>query len=224
VTRTPMAFVFPLFFFEAMRASGWDWRKALHPALIFAAPVAAIAIAAVIYNLIRFAGPAEFGHSFLHVRQQDQVETFGLFSAHYLSRNLAVIGALLPSLDSHTWIKFPGHGLALWLTCPALLLCLWPARSSWFARAVAVTLGLVAIPALFYQNTGWVQFGYRFCLDWLPLAIVLLACNGRRLGWAARALILWGVAINIVGVITFDRWSWRYYRIDDASYKTIIAN
>ena len=34
-------------------------------------------------------------------------------------------------------------------------------------------------PSLFYMNSGWVQFGYRFSLDYMVFLIVLLAIGGR---------------------------------------------
>src|SRR6185436_9785862 len=97
-------------------------------------------------------------------------------------------------------------------------------------RALWITVALVAIPTFFYQNSGWVQFGYRFCLDYLPFLILLLAVGGRRLGAAARALIIAGIAINLFGAVTFDRFGWRYYRItrslaaENNAYEVIVAH
>ena len=47
---------------------------------------------------------------------------------------------------------------------------------------------------LFYQNSGWVQFGYRFSLDYMVFLIALLAVGGNRLGVFAKLLILFGIA------------------------------
>ena len=85
LTRTPMAFMFPLLLLEAWRmAPGADARARLRPFLRrlawFAAPVIAIAVVAVLYNRARFGSPTEFGHSYLAVRQQAQIEAHCLFS------------------------------------------------------------------------------------------------------------------------------------------------
>ena len=58
---------------------------------------------------------------------------------------------------------------------------------------------------LMYQNSGWVQFGYRFALDYMPLLLVMLALGGRRFGKRFIALGVVAVAINTFGAITFDR-------------------
>jgi len=221
-TRTPTAFMFPLFFLEAWRMAGGlaAWRteraavvRALVPRLAkLAAPIVLIAAAGVAYNLVRFGEPAEFGHSYLQVRQQGQIEAHGLFSYHYLARNLAVAFTLLPDFPAHgPFVRISGHGLALWFTTPALLLLVWPRETGGFHRSLWLTVALVAVPTFFYQNSGWIQFGYRFGLDYLPFLVLLLAVGGRPIGWGTRALIVFGIVVNLFGAITFDR-SWEYYR------------
>ena len=98
LTRPTMAFAFPLLLLELWRASGGidAWRKdraamrraMLKPLIWFVAPIIAFAIPAMIYNYVRFGSPTEFGHRFLEVRQQLQIEQYGLASYHYLERNL----------------------------------------------------------------------------------------------------------------------------------------
>jgi len=198
LTRTPMAFMFPLFVLEAVRIHGV--RGALRPVLRFAAPVIAFAIAGALYNYARYGRFTEFGHSYLEVRQQLQIEQYGLFSPHYLVRNLCVAFGQTPL----GFLKISGHGLAMWVTTPALVM-LASRTSSPIRRALWVTLACVALPILFYQNTGWVQFGYRFSLDYMVFAIMLIACCGWRMTPIARVLIVLSIAINLVGAWIFDR-------------------
>jgi hypothetical protein len=224
ITRTPMAFMFPLFLFEAWRMTGEDWRGLRRKVLAFAAPVIAIAVVACIYNLVRFDEPTEFGHSYLAVRQQAQIEAHGLFSYQYLARNLAVAFTLLPEFpDKGPWLQVSGHGLALWVTTPAFLLLLWPRVKVPIHRALWITVALVAIPTFFYQNSGWVQFGYRFSLDYTVFLILLLAVGGRPLGWFTRGLIIAGIVINLFGA-----WSFlgapKHYRLGGNSYGTVVAH
>jgi hypothetical protein len=235
LARTPLAFMFPLFAFEAWRATGGlaAWREdrrafaraAVRRALPFAIPIVCVAIAAAAYNAARFGSPGEFGHSYLDVMQQDQMERYGLMHYHYLSRNLAVALALLPDLSTHApYVRISGHGLALWVTTPAFLLLLWPARTNRLHRALWVTTALVAIPSLLYQNTGWVQFGYRFSLDYTAFLVLLLAVGGRRLGRVARGLIVAGVLVNLFGAVTFGR-DWQFYRANrQVDYPVVIRN
>ena len=226
ITRPPMAFMFPLFVLEAWRVSGgWPERRAIVRKLVpFAIPVVLIAIAAAAYNVARFGSPGEFGHNYLEVMQQRQMEQYGLFSYHYLERQLAVAFTLLPELPGHApWIQVSGQGLALWITTPAFLLLLWPREKNALHRTLWITVALVAVPTFFYQNSGWVQFGYRFSLDYTVFLVMLLAIGGRRFGVPARVLFALGIAVNLFGAIAFAHEP-KYIRADGAARDVVVAN
>ncbi len=220
-TRTPMLFMAPLFLWEVWRGPP---SLRLRRLLLFALPVALIGMALAWFNYARFHEFTEFGHSYLVVRQQAQIETHGLFDLHYLARNLAVALTLLPDLlDRAPYVSIGGHGLAMWFTTPALFLLLWPhVRGPWH-RAVLVTVACVAIWSLFYQNSGWIQFGYRFSLDYMVLLVVLLAIGGRPLGRGSKALILVGVAINLFGAVTFHRMG-QFYATAGTAYDCVVPH
>jgi hypothetical protein len=218
LTRTPMAFLVILFVGEAWRVRG---GRAL---VRFAIPVAAFAIAGMAYNHARFGAPTEFGHTYLEVRQQIQIEQFGLASYHYLARNLAVAFTLLPELSLRPpYVQISGHGLALWFTTPLLVLLLWPRDRPPLHRTLWLTTLAVALPSLLYQNSGWVQFGYRFSLDYIVLLIMLIAIGGRPLTGLAKALIIIGIVINLFGAITFDR-AWSFYRVGGNAYDVVVPH
>jgi hypothetical protein len=234
LTRTAMAFMVILFVCEAWRIHGGRtaWRGD-RPRLLrgfgrsllrFAAPVAAFAIAGMAYNVVRFGSPTEFGHTYLEVRQQLQIEQFGLASYHYLARNLAVAFTLLPELSARPpYLQIGGHGLALWFTTPILLWLLWPRERNPLHRTLWLCVLAVALPSLLYQNSGWVQFGYRFSLDYLVLLILLLAIGGRPLTRLGKLLIIAGIAINLFGALTFDR-GWTYYRLGGNAYDVVVPH
>jgi hypothetical protein len=223
LTRTPMAFMFPLFVLEAWRMAP-ERRAMLRPLVRFALPVVGFAIIGMIYNYVRFGSPTEFGHTYLDVRQQAQIEQYGLASYHYLSRNLAVAFALLPDLSAKSpHVQISGHGLALWFTTPVLLFVVWPREKPAIHRALWATVAAVAVPTLLYQNSGWFQFGYRFSLDYMVFLVMLIAIGGRPLHRVAKGLIIAGIVINLFGAVTFDR-TWRYYRAGGSAYDVVIAH
>ncbi|MCW5802554.1 MAG: hypothetical protein KIT31_09210 [Deltaproteobacteria bacterium] len=233
LTRTSMAFMFPLFLFEAWRIAQRDpegVRRALvRPLLRFAIPVAAFALAGMAYNYARFSSPTEFGHTYLAlgnfqpVYQQKYIETWGLAHYHYLSRNLTVAFTLLPDLSTRApYISISGHGLAMWVTTPLLFLTLWPREKGALHRPLWITTALVAIWPFLYMNSGWFQFGYRFSLDYTVFLIALIAVGGRPLGKVAKALIVAGIIVNLFGAITFYRYH-QFYR-GGAARETVIAN
>jgi hypothetical protein len=218
LTRTPLLFAFPLFVAEALRthapdALGWRGNLAalLRPRMIrvlltFALPMIVAVGLAMAMNAARFGDPFEFGHRYLDIKWKARIETWGLFNYHYLARNLACALVLLPWLTrAAPFVKIGGHGLAIWFTTPPLAATLWPARRSDLQLPLWLTAAATAIPSLLYQNSGWLQFGYRFSLDYMPFFILLLAVGGRRLGRGFLLLVALSIAINLFGAITFDR-------------------
>ncbi len=235
MSRTPMAFMFPFFALEACRVVGGNdwaesyrrgfqkhWRAILKKWMLFALPVVTIAIAAAVHNLVRFDNPVEFGHSYLAVRQQPMIEAYGLFDYEYLRRNLSVAFTLLPSFSSVSpYIHISGHGMALWITTPLFLTLLWPKRRGLLHTSMWLTALCIMVPILFYQNSGWMQFGYRFSLDFTVFLILLLAIGGRPLGRVAKMLIIFSIAVNLFGAATFGRYH-QYY--DGGTYDVVIPH
>jgi hypothetical protein len=200
--------------------TGLDLRAAFSKIALFALPLVVVFAVALWMNAARFDDPFEVGYRYLRIRWRSRIETWGLFNYHYLGRNLAVMLASLPWLTAKApYVMISRHGLALWVTTPALLLVLWPRRKSSLMTALALSAGAVALANLCYQNSGWIQFGYRFSLDYAPLLFALLALGGRRFGKAFYALLALAVAINLFGAITFDRMH-RFYD-GDASQRVI---
>ena len=177
----------------------------------FVLPLALFVGVAMWHNAARFGDPFEFGHRFLQIRWRSRIETHGLFDLHYLPRNLSVFFLSLPWIvGSSPFIRISRHGLALWFTTPNLFWALWPKKLD--ATIVALWLALLptAICTLLYQNTGWVQFGYRFSLDYLPLLFTVVVLSGRRFGAAFWACAVFAVLVNTFGAVTFDRYHGLY--------------
>ena len=236
-TRPPFALAVPLFAFEAARVSlrspvrddgslalragdAWgkiDLRKLLVRCAIFSAPILLALWVQFAINKARFGDPWEFGHKLLNVIWMERVKRYGLFSYHYLSRNLTCAFTLLPILNpanapaNVARLQVSGNGLALWFTTPLFLWLLWPKAKSALHWAVWATVIPVALQDLLYQNSGWIQFGYRFSNDFAPYLFVLLAIGARPLSVLFRAGAIWSVAINVFGAISFQRAGYEKY-------------
>lgn len=219
-TRTPLLFAAPLFLFELARVClpdgtklasrgvfvSLDRRRFLRGLALFALPVAVVFGVTLAWNAARFGDPFEVGYRYLEVVWRARIEKWGLFSYHYLGRNLGVVLTSLPwTGDGNVPFRVTGNGLALWLTTPLYLWLFWPRRSSAPHLALAVTAVAVALPTLFYQNSGWVQFGYRFSNDYAVFLFALLALGGRRIGIAFAALGAFAIVVNAFGAATFGR-------------------
>jgi len=207
VTRTPLLFMAPLMLFELWRVHGGrsGLRRIARDLALFAAPIAAVGIAAAWFNQVRFGSPFEFGHSYLVARQQGEIEHWGLFHVHYLGRNLAAAFTLLPQLSRDLpHIRIHGHGMSLLLTTPIFLYAVWPRERGPLHRALWMTVLAVAVPIFLYQNSGWVQFGFRFSLDFTPFLLLLVALSGRRiLSPVGITLLAFALVVNAFGAWAF---------------------
>lgn len=229
-SRPPLLLALPFFVYELARVSaattaseeglrglarGLCSRRAALGAVAFALPLAGLLALLAWHNHARFGDPLEFGHSLLQIRWRGRIEQWGLFSYHYLGRNLAVVLTSLPFHSAERGWQVNAHGLALWVTTPAFLWALWPRRTRADFWAVAACAAAVALPSLLYQNTGWVQFGYRFSNDFAPLLVLLVALGSRRLRAAFWLAVGLGIIVNGFGALTFNRSEHaRYYFID----------
>jgi chromate transport protein ChrA len=236
LTRPPVLLAFPLLALEALRVSCKDglpaegnlverlretYRRLDLVALLKRAALVSIPVLCALavmswMNYTRFhtANPTSFGHEHLTVAWHARIAKWGLFSFHYLGKNLGVAFTLLP------WTRpfqINEHGLALWFTTPLFVWILWPRTKSWLYGATALSAALPALLDLFYQNSGWVQFGYRFSNDYSLLLFVLLAIGGRPMGWLFRAAAAWSVAWNLFGAVSFERAGYQQYYFREGS-------
>ena len=219
--RTPIAFSAVFFLLEAFldggRLDGANLRaalgdpqrrnKAVKRVALFAAPAAVIAAPMAWMNAVRFGNPAEFGHSHLYANRVNlDIRAHGLFSFHYLGRNLRSAFLLLPKLDLQPFrLGYDPNGMSLLVTTPLFALLLFPRERLRLWRLLWITLAAVALPGFLYQNNGWQQFGFRFSLDYTPYLIILLALSGRALDGVFWLLAALGVAVNAWGAAVFNR-------------------
>jgi hypothetical protein len=98
-------------------------------------------------------------------------------------------------------------GTSILLSAPGLLLALFAFRRHGLARLSIGTAAAVVIIAVFnlsHFSQGWVQWGYRFSLDFVPFLLPMVALGAARddgrLRVLAAALIVIGAAINLWGV------------------------
>jgi hypothetical protein len=232
LTRTPLLFSAPLFLLEATRTSfrdemgpsptrRLDTRRLLRKLALFVLPFLACMAVAGWHNRARFGRVGDFGYEYLTVAWQARMKKWGIFSYHYLARNLGIVLTGLPWFDraSTTPVQINAHGLALWVTTPLYLWLLWPKKLGPVVVALYVTALAVALPGLFYQNTGWMQFGYRFSNDYAIFLFALLAVIGIRFGKLFTLAAVWSVAVNAFGAVTFDTGRYHRFYYEDPSQR-----
>ncbi|HVJ94450.1 MAG TPA: hypothetical protein VM580_31905, partial [Labilithrix sp.] len=201
----------------------------------FALPVVVALAFASWLNKTRFANPAPwaFGHEYLQVGWKTRIDRWGLFSFHFLPRNLAVMLGSLPWKPLPTEPKVPlellgmtfdvpryvisGHGLALWWTTPVYLWLVRPKKIDFLWAALAIAALGPCLTNLFYQNSGWFQFGYRFSNDYAVFLFALLAVATPKLSRAFWIAAAWAVLWNTFGAASFERTKYHAFYSHEAA-------
>lgn len=195
----------------------WWWRQGrpIGPGLRFAASLGLCGAALALHNYVRFEDIFEFGHRFLEIRWQPRIQEIGLFSTQYLERNLKCLLTLLPVSDPKYPWRVSIHGSALWVGAPWVVAALWARRRFEGRGAVWLSIAAAAVPALLYQNSGQLQYSYRFAADWLPLFVVAVVLGGafdpRPRGFrdwrnlVVPAAIVLGASFQAWGAYNFER-------------------
>ena len=219
-TRTPILFCVVFFAWQLFFPGGRielgalkaRWRPILVKGTLFAVPLVIILAGLALYNHARFGEYGEFGHAYLSGSAGDRVRDHGMFGWVYLNRNLLSALMAMPRFSLEApFVMVSNHGLGLLTTSPFLLMLLWPRERPVVRRALWLAVLAAAVPGLFYQNTGWIQFGYRFAIDFLPYLMALLAIEGRPLTRRVKIVIAIAILVNLFGAITFGRGAQFYY-------------
>jgi len=218
LSRSTALFTFPFFvllavgvFFVNRQGLVVARRPVLWKQLFLFFTVLGTFIAAMLlYNQARFGSPLDFGYNTMKVNPfvRGNLHTYGQFNWHFISTNFRYMLLEPPYIVSHApYLTFNPLGTGIFWTTPALLLAFLAFRyreRHWLAASLLAACLLPMALLLFYFNTGWYQFGYRFVLDFLPFALLLAALGMRaKPGWWEKALIVLSVVINIWGFVVF---------------------
>jgi hypothetical protein len=104
-------------------------------------------------------------------------------------------------------------GMSILLTSSPFVYAALVKRRDPLKIACWVALVLVPIPTLMYYSGGWVQFGYRYLMDYLPFIMILTAFGfeDNRSPRSFRlkvALIVLSIAIGFWGRYWATRLGW----------------
>lgn len=181
-----------------------------------AVPVTAL----LLYNYLRFNNPLESGYGIstqnrLIPSLDEARRTYGLFSPVHAPKNLYFMllqGPMAVPAREAAALQFPyiqpsSWGLGMFFAAPALLYAFRAKIREPLVQACWLAVICVMVPVVTHFAPGWVQFGPRYSLDFLPF-VLLLAARGLPdpLTNFARGLILACVAINIWGAIYLMSW------------------
>jgi hypothetical protein len=170
-----------------------------------------------LYNYLRFGSLLESGYALAQLYEPflEDARRVGLFSLSHVPKNLQMMllqGPLPIGGQNSPVLQFPyiepsGWGMSIFLTTPALLYIFRARMGERLVQACWLGVLGVVLPIVTYYGIGWVQFGYRYALDFMPF-LVLLAVLGWRapMSGLARASVLASVIVCFWGALFLTTW------------------
>ncbi|MGD0863525.1 MAG: hypothetical protein ABSA21_12360 [Candidatus Limnocylindrales bacterium] len=183
----------------------WQRRDRIASAIALGMPLAAGVAIYGWYNWVRFDSPLEAGYLLTYLPQPALVQRrdLGLFSILQIPENLRLALLALPeSLPHFPFLTASPFGLSMLFVSPALVTALWSGFRDHAVQLLWLAAALVAVPVFLYYGGGYVQYGFRYSLDFTPFLVALMAMGSSRWkGWPERLLVVVSVASVAYGVL-----------------------
>lgn len=165
-----------------------------------------------LYNYLRFHSIFEYGYRYIHeaANLENLRVTYGVMSLSHIPRNIRYFAFELPKFSwsngLHMDINLLGN--SLFFLSPPLLYIFFASpiirigrRKRLHPYTMSLILGgvITFLPILMLYSTGWVQFGYRYALDIMPVMVLITL-------FAVRGKVGWGYVIGTCWAIVFHMW------------------
>ena len=169
------------------------------------------------YNYIRFGNIFETGYGIDVVGSKALYEarSYGLFSVFHIPRNLFILifqgplphPDLLSPVFSFPYIQPSPLGMGILFTSPAVIYAFRADTKKSLVQASWLGVGFILIPLLTHYGTGWIQFGFRYSLDFMPFLVITAAYGlPKKMSNISRCLIILSVLINLWGTAWLHSW------------------
>lgn len=195
-----------VFFLLALR----NEKKRLFKFLLALSPVIPIQL---FYNFARFGNFFETGYLEVYKTYVQGNYAYSILRAWFPDsphfgyadiRNIPIhifnFLALPPRIPPETSQILPSpYGMGITFTSPLLLLSLLPPFKTKLQRNLILGALSIALAVFLHYAQGWIQFGYRFTLDFLPFLLIILAAKF-KLNKITFTLLVISLLVNWWGV------------------------
>lgn len=195
ISRSPTLLAAPFFFYFAYRQrepglsiAGLTSRESLKEAAMVIAGLAPFGLAIMAYNYARFDTPFSSGY---HAVYESYVQSdikysvlrsisldapqFGLFDPRNIPLHVLTLFFMPPKIGGGAVIEPSKYGMSVLLTSPAFVYAFMVKRKTALKPACWLAIAPVCALLFMHFSQGWVQFGYRFLLDFAPFLLILTA-------------------------------------------------
>ena len=168
-----------------------------------------------VYNYLRFGTPFDIAYS-IQARAEPWFYPKGLFDISYIPKHLWIF-FLKPPVFKSEWpyVVPPLMGMSILITTPAFIYSVFAGIRNRFALACWAAIVPIALLAFTHGGVGWIQFGYRFAMDFYPFLLLLTTIGIEKtigkdsdLQWKQKILIILAVLVNLWGVLWINKFGW----------------
>jgi hypothetical protein len=165
-----------------------------------------------IYNYLRFGSVFDMGYYEVYkqyissnypytIRQliNPGASYFGYLDIRNIPLHLFTFLIMPPTIINSLKIIPSPYGMGIIFTTPLLFLALKPIFRSLRERNLFLGAIFISFADFLHYTQGWVQFGYRFLLDFLPFLLIILALRFKFKKIYLLLLII-SIAVNFWGV------------------------
>lgn len=154
---------------------------------LFLSPLLFLSVTQIFYNYFRFGNIFEMGYRQLYKMYSEggyaysilkiiapQISSLGYFDIRNIPVHLFTFILMPPIIPENILnIKPSPIGMGMLFTSPLLLIALKPSFKNVLERNLFFGAVSVALVNFLHYSQGWVQFGYRFLLDFLPFLVII---------------------------------------------------
>jgi hypothetical protein len=201
----------------------------------FIASLAPFVLILLWYNAVRFGGPFDTGLDEIYDKYNGQIytiylknfgtsERFAEFDVRNVFLHLYTIFLLPPTFEpapfsdpaqwqNSFWLRPSEYGMSVLITSSPFIYAAFVQHRKAIRNMCWLAIPIIAVPTLMYYSQGWVQFGYRYLMDYLPFIMILTALGFEefrtpRSLWLKIALVVLAVAIGFWGRYWGTRLGW----------------
>jgi hypothetical protein len=210
-------------FFLIMLSEKWLRRSSnssfleeinLTPLLKLGLGVSIFVILNFAYNYIRFGTPFDIAYS-IQAKAEPWLYPKGLFSISYIPRHLWIFFLKPPVFTSKSPFVVPSlTGMSILITTPTFIYSIFAGRNK-LALACWSAIIPIALLEFTHGGVGWIQFGYRFAMDFYPFLLILTALGMKstlgtdsNLTREHKLVICISILVNLWGVLWINKFGW----------------
>lgn len=165
------------------------------------------------YNFTRFGNIFDDGRYYVYLQYINSAAPYtfarisnpGFFTSLIDIRNIPLhlyTLFLMPPVFSSQFpfVQPSSYGLSVILTSPLFFYALL-AKRDFLTKTCWLAVLLIATGDFLWFSQGWVQFGYRYLLDFIPFLMILVAQGIKDFSKFKIFLLVWSVVVNTWGAL-----------------------